>query len=83
MNDTFKYQGYTFLKIKSNNKERPYKVRCLETSEEKDSGCSYNAAADLIVSPLVFAKKNLSQKSRNISYVKKTFENVLLGRKKI
>ena len=32
MNDTFKYQGYTFLKIKSNNKERPYKVRCLETS---------------------------------------------------
>lgn len=36
----------------------------------------------MIVSPLVFAKKNLSQKSRNISYVKKTFENVLLGRKK-
>ena len=82
MCDTFVYKGYTFKKIKSTDKERPYKVKCLETSDEKDSGCSYEAVADLIASPLEFSKNILLQKSQDINYVKNIFEEVLLGNKK-
>lgn len=82
MGNTFEYRGYTFLKIKSNIKERPYRVKCLQTLEEKDSGCSYEAAADLIISPMEFAQSTLKLNSQDINYVKKIFENRLLGKKK-
>lgn len=45
----FEYKGYTFEKIKANIKQRPYKVRCLETSDTKDSSFSYEDAADMLV----------------------------------
>lgn len=82
MGNTSDYRGHKFLKIKSNNKERPYRVKCLETLEEKDSGCSYEAAADLIVSPMEFAQNNLKLNSKDIDYVRKTFEERLIGKKK-
>lgn len=82
MSDTFDYRGHTFLKIKSNNKEKPYRVKCLETLAEKDSGCSYEAAADLIVSPMEFAQNKLKLNSKDVNYVKKIFEERLLGKKK-
>lgn len=36
-----KQDGYTFKKIESKIAEKPYRVRCIETGEEKDSSISY------------------------------------------
>lgn len=82
MGEVFNHNGYTFEKIKSNNKQRPFRVKCIETLEEKESGCSYEDAADLISSPLEFAKNAHILNSQDINYIQKTFEQVLIGKKK-
>lgn len=82
MDEQFTRDGFTFLQIKSRNPERPYKVRCLETGETKDSALSYEDAAGLITGPLMYAKRKLELDSQTSSYVKDVFERHLLGRKK-
>ena len=81
MDGYFKQDGYTFVKIKSSNDHRPYKVRCLETGGENDSALSYEDAASLIIGPILFAKSKLEADSKDIDYVRKIFEQYLLGRK--
>jgi hypothetical protein len=41
MEDLKTSNGYTFKIIPQTNPQRPYRVRCLQTLEEKDSALSY------------------------------------------
>lgn len=82
MDEQFKQDGFTFVCINSSQPERPYRVRCLETGDTKDSALSYEDAAGLIVGPLMYAAKKLEIDSKDPIYVKKVFEQHLLGRKK-
>lgn len=47
--DTFRLENYTFEVIKPTMEQRPYKVRCVETKETKDSAISYENAADMLI----------------------------------
>ena len=82
MDNQFKINGYTFREIKSTNPHRPYRVRCIETGEEKDSSISYEEAAGLLVGQYEFAKDVWDRKCKDETYVKQIFSNALLGRKK-
>lgn len=82
MKNTFKLDGYTFKEIKSDNPHRPFRVRCLETGEEKDGAISYNEAASLIVGQNQFAKSVIECNNKDSEYVRKIFEKTLLNRKK-
>lgn len=82
MENQFNVNGYTFKEIKSNNPHRPYRVRCIETGDEKDGAISYEEAARLLVGEYEFAKDVWERKCRDEKYVKDIFSNVLLGRKK-
>lgn len=80
MRDTVKYQGYTFEKINAKG-DRPYKVRCYETGEEKNSSISFEDAMNLIISPIEYSKSVLHIKSSEKSYVEGVFKDVLLNKK--
>ncbi len=82
MENTFSLDGYSFIEIKSNNRHRPFKVRCIETTEEKDSAISYGDAAGLLINQYNFAQSIIDSNNKDESYVKKVFTDVLLGRKK-
>lgn len=58
MKNKFVLDGYTFIEMKSNSSNRPYRVKCLETGEEKESAISYNDAAGMLVCLNNFAKNN-------------------------
>lgn len=82
MENKFNVEGYSFIEINSNNNHRPFRVRCIETREEKDSAISYRDAAELLTCQYKFAQ-NLDDKN-NIDerYVRKVFTDILLGKKK-
>lgn len=82
MENQFRLNGYTFKQIKSNNPHRPYRVRCIETGDEKDSAISYEEAASLLTGQYAFAKSMWEINCKDEKYVKEVFSNVLLGRKK-
>lgn len=82
MDNIFSHRNYTFKIIKSKDDNRPFRVRCLETSDEKDSACSYEDAANRIIEPLEFAKNTRRSNSQDIDYVKRIFEQTLIGKKK-
>jgi len=82
MENQFKLNGYTFKEIKSNNPQRPYRVRCLETGEEKDGEISYEEAAGLLIDLYNFANNLFESNCKDEEYIKKVFSNALLGRKK-
>lgn len=80
MRDTVKYQGYTFEKINDKG-NRPYKVKCYETGEEKSSSISFADAMNLIVSSVEYGKSVLHINSLDKSYVKGVFNDALLNKK--
>ena len=82
MENQFKVAGYTFKKVKSINTHRPYRVRCVETGDEKDGAISYEEAAQLLVAQYGFAKNMRDNACKDEKYVKEVFSNTLLGRKK-
>lgn len=82
MENTFKLDGYTFQEIKSNNAHRPFRVRCIETGEEKDGAISYNEAASLLIGQYQYTENVIESNSKDINYVRKIFRETLLGRKK-
>ena len=82
MENTFKLDGYTFQEIKSNNANRPFRVRCIETGEEKDGSISYNEAASLLIGEYQYTENVIKSNSKDINYVRKVFREALLGRKK-
>lgn len=82
MENTFKLNGYTFQEIKSNNPHRHFRVRCIETGEEKDGAISYNQAASLLIESYQYTENVIKGNSKDINYVKKVFRETLLGRKK-
>lgn len=82
MGNIFKIEEYSFTEIKSNNHNRPFRVRCLETGEEKDSAISYEDAAWLIIGPNRFAKSIIDGHNQDEIYIREVFTEVLLGRKK-
>lgn len=82
MENIFKLDGYTFKEVKSNNPHRPFRVRCLETGEEKDGAISYNEAASLLVGQYQYAKNVIECNNKDIEYVRRIFEETLLNRKK-
>jgi nucleoside-triphosphatase THEP1 len=82
MENQFKVDGYTFKEIKSTNPHRPYRVRCIETGDEKDGAISYEEAARLLIGQYEFAKNIWDNNCKDEKYVNKIFSNALLGRKK-
>lgn len=80
MEDFFEYKGYNFKVIKSIDKQRPYRVRCIETNTEKDSAISYNDAAGLLITPIISTKEKLISDSKNPAYIHNVFEGVLIGK---
>lgn len=82
MGNQFRLDGYTFKEIKSTNSHRPYRVRCVETGDEKDGAISYEEAAGLLTGQYLFAKSMWENNCKDEKYVKEVFSNVLLGRKK-
>lgn len=82
MENTFKLDGYTFQEIKSNNTHRPFRVRCIETGEEKDGAISYNEAASLLIGQYQYTENVIKGNSKDFNYVRKVFRETLLGRKK-
>ena len=73
--------NFSFKKIKSIDKEIPYRVRCLENGEEKDSYISYEDAIELILGNISFAESRLIEKSKDESYIRGIFEQNLKGHK--
>lgn len=80
MKDTVKYEGYTFEKINDKG-NRPYKVKCYETGEEKSSSISFGDAINLLLSPIEYGKSVLHIKSLDKSYVEEVFIDALLNKK--
>ncbi len=82
MENKFNVEGYSFIEVNSNNSHRPFRVRCIETREEKDSAISYRDAAELLTCQYKFAQ-NLDDKNNiDEGYVRKVFTDILLGKKK-
>jgi len=79
----FKVEGYSFIEIKSNNHHRPFRVRCIETRDEKDSAISYRDAAELLTCQYIFAKNIDDKNNMDEEYVKKVFTDSLLGKKSL
>lgn len=82
MENQFKAAGYTFKEVKSTNPYRPYRVRCVETGDEKEGAISYEEAAQLLVAQYEFAQNMRDNACKDEKYVKEIFSNTLLGRKK-
>ena len=82
MEDRFKVDKYTFKEIKSTNSYRPFRVRCVETGDEKDSSISCEDAAMLLVGQYQFAEDIWSNNCKDEKYVQQIFADALLGRKK-
>lgn len=82
MENQFKMDGYTFKEIKSINPHRPYRVRCIETGDEKDGEISYQEVAGLLAGQYEFAKSMWESNCKDENYVKGVFSDALLGRKK-
>lgn len=80
MRDTVKYEGYTFEKINDKG-NRPYKVKCYETKEEKSSSISFEDAINLIISTIEHSKSVLHNNSLDKSYVEGVFNDSLLNKK--
>lgn len=80
MEEFFEYEGYNFKVIKSINKQRPYRVHCIETNTENDSALSYIDAASLLITPIISAKEKLIADSKNPEYVRNVFEKLLIGK---
>lgn len=80
MRDTVKYKGFTFEKINAKG-NRPYKVKCYETGEEKSSSISFEDAMNLIISSIEHGKSVLHIKSLDKSYVESVFKAALLNKK--
>ncbi|MBN3346145.1 hypothetical protein EXM98_02935 [Clostridium botulinum] len=76
-----KQDGYTFKKIESKIAEKPYRVRCIETGEEKDSSISYEQAICLILTPINSHREKLVEDSKDEQYVKNVFEKCLINNK--
>lgn len=79
---SFTLGGYTFVEIESKNSNRPYRVRCRETGEEKDSAISSEDAASLLINNEKFSKSWSHRHDEDEAYIKRIFTEVLLGRKK-
>lgn len=82
MENKFKVDGYSFIEIKSNNSHRPFRVRCTETREEKDSAISYRDAAELLTCQYKFAQNLTEKNNMDEGYVRKVFTDILLGKKR-
>jgi hypothetical protein len=78
----FNVEGYSFIEVKSNNHHRPFRVRCIETREEKDSAISYRDAAELLTCQYKFAQNLDDNNNMDEGYVRKVFTDTLLGKKK-
>ena len=77
--DLFEISGFHFKSIKSTNDHRPYRIKCIETLDEKDSALSYQDAANLLITPILFVRQKLTDDSQNMNYVRTVFEKVLIG----
>ena len=77
--DLFEISGFHFKPIKSTNDHRPYRIKCIETLDEKDSALSYQDAANLLITPILFVRQKLTDDSQNMNYVRTVFEKVLIG----
>lgn len=82
MDNKFKVDGYSFIEIKSNNPHRPFRVRCIETREEKESAISYRDAAELLTCQYKFAQTLADNNNMDEGYVRKVFTDILLGKRK-
>lgn len=82
MEDRFKVDKYTFKEIKSTNSHRPFRVRCVETGDEKDSSISCENAATILVEQYQLAENVWDNKCKDEKYVWQVFADALLGRKK-
>lgn len=83
MDNKFNVEEYSFIEIKSNNHNRPFRVRCIETRDEKDSSISYRDAAELLTCHYIFAKNIDDKNNMDEGYVKKVFTDSLLGKKSL
>lgn len=82
MSEIFAKDGYTFEEIKADNPERPFKVKCLQTGDTKDSSIGSIEAADLLVDIYKFHENVSLKNNKDKEYVKKVFEEVLRDRKR-
>lgn len=80
MDDLVRYKGFTFKTILHDG-HRPYKVKCLETGEEKSSAISFEDAMELIVAINHFSKEVLRKNSGDENYVEQIFKDALFGQK--
>lgn len=81
MKNIFKQDKYTFEELTPKKGGRPYRVKCVETGEEKDSSISYTDAAGLLIGTYNFADEIIKSNSQNQDYIEKIFHQ-LLGKKK-
>lgn len=82
MTSFIKREGYTFEEIQSIDIHRPYRVKCIETGETKDSAISFEDAINLLLGPMKFAISSLHVNSLDKEYVQKVFSEALIGKKK-
>ncbi len=82
MGNKFELEGYSFIKVKEKNNDRPFRVKFIETGEEKDSSISHISAASLLLEQYNFSQAIIDSNNKDESYIKKVFNEVLLGRKK-
>lgn len=73
--------GYTFKCEMSKNKHREYKVTCMENGIKKESAISFDDAIGLIRGIMDFNAQIPEQNSSDKEYVRKLFENNLIGEK--
>ena len=68
-----------WLKRSAEIRRRNCAVLPIETLDEKDSALSYQDAANLLITPILFAGQKLTDDSQNMNYVRTVFEKVLIG----
>lgn len=82
MEKTIKYEKYEFVPCKSINSERPFCVKCLQTSDKKDSAISYEDAANLLIGQYKYTENVREMRNKDIKYIEETFKHYLLYQKK-
>ena len=81
MENIFSVGKYTFKQLDNKKGYRTFRVKCIETGDEKDSYLSYTDAANLLICQYEFSDAINNDNSKDAEYVRKIF-SMLIGVKK-
>lgn len=81
MGKIIEYEGYNFEVLPESNSYKPFKVKCLENGEIKDSSINHKSAMDLIITLIEASNSSLELQSKDKEYVENIFSTYLKNKK--